>query len=89
MRLKKGSAETSHGYGKMTSVKIVKSDPPESTEILAEAITKISDGFTSLLASGLNKHAIVVLIQDATKLSRRDIEKVLDALPRLKGWYCK
>lgn len=74
----------------MATVKIVKDAAnPESTEILAAAITKISEGFTSLLASGLNKRAIVVLLQAETKLPQRDITAVLDALPRLKGWYCR
>lgn len=73
----------------MTNVKVTKSDPPETTEILAEAITRISQGMTALSASGLNKRAIVVLLQAETKLSQRDITTVLDALPRLAGWYCR
>lgn len=72
------------------NVRVQKSkDKPETKIILAEAITKISEGFTSLLASGLNKKAIVTLLAYETKLSRRDILRVLDALPRLKGWYCR
>ena len=70
------------------TVKIIKSDPPQTKEILAEAIVKISDGFVSLQRSGLNKQAIIILLQAETKLSQRDIRIVLDALPRLKGWYC-
>lgn len=71
------------------NVKVVKSDPPETKEILAEAITRISEGFTALEKSGLNKRAIMILIQAETKLPQRDIRLVLDALPRLKGWYCR
>lgn len=71
------------------AVKIKKSDPPETTEILAEAIVRIGDGFSALQKSGLNRRAIAVLIQAETKLSMRDINAVLDALPRLKGWYCR
>jgi hypothetical protein len=73
----------------VTNISIVKSDPPETKQILAEAITRIGDGFTSLLASGVNKKAITILIQAETKLPQRDIIAVLDALPRLKGWYCR
>ena len=73
----------------MTTVKIIKSDPPESKEILAEAIVRISDGFSMLQKSGLNARAIAVLVQAETKLSMRDIRLVLDSLPRLKGWYCR
>lgn len=69
--------------------KIVKSDPPETTEILAEAVTRISAAFEELQKSGLNRRAIVVLIQAETKLGKGTIETVLDALPRLRGWYCR
>lgn len=70
-------------------VKVTKSDPPETTEILAEAITRISDGFERLKESGLNERAIVVLIQAETRLAQRDIRTVLKALRQLKGWYCR
>lgn len=71
-------------------VRVQKSaENPEPTIILAEAVTKISDGMTSLLTSGLNKKAIVILLQAETGLGKGTISTVLDALPRLKGWYCK
>ena len=74
----------------MKTVTVKKSEEkPESTEILAEAIVNIGAAFVSLQKSGLNRKAIVLLLQDATKLPRRDIESVLDALPRLRGWYCR
>lgn len=73
----------------MSTVRVVKSDPPETTEILAEAITNIGDAVVRMNKSGLNRRAIVILLQAETKLSRKDIETVLDALPRLRGWYCK
>lgn len=76
--------------GEKMNIKIKKNEvEPESTEILAEAIVRIGEGFKKLESSGLNQRAIVVLIQDATKLSKGDIETVLDALPRLAGWYCR
>lgn len=71
------------------TVRVKKSEPPESTEILAEAIVRIGDAVTILNKNGLNRRAIVVLIQDATKIGRSQINEVLDALPRLRGWYCK
>lgn len=71
------------------SVKIAKSTPPESKEILAEAITRISESFAKLSASGLNQNAIIVLLHDHTKISKRDIKLVLDSLTRLRGWYCR
>ena len=71
------------------TVKVTKSDPPESTEILAEAIVRISEAMTKLTASGLNRNAIVTLIQRETKISRRGINTVIDAQKRLAGWYCR
>jgi len=71
------------------TVRVKKSDPPESTELLADSIVRISEALTKLHASGVNRKAIVILIQAATKLSRRDIEAVLDAQKRLAGWYCR
>ena len=71
------------------NVRVKKSDPPESTEILADSIVRISNSLDELSRSGMNHKAIVILIQAATKLSRRDIEAVLDAQKRLAGWYCK
>lgn len=72
------------------NVKVKKSEKnPETKEILAEAIVRISEGFEKLSKSGLNKRAIVILIQAETRLPQRDINAVLDALPRLQGWYCR
>lgn len=71
------------------TIRVKKSDPPESTEILADSIVRISTALDQLSKSGLNHKAIVILIQAATKLAKRDIEAVLDAQKRLAGWYCK
>jgi len=70
-------------------IKVKKSDQPESTEILAKAIVNIGKASNALLKSGLNKKAIIILIQAETKLSRHNIELVLDSLPQLERWYCK
>lgn len=71
-------------------VKVKKSeDQPETKEILAEAIIRIGEAFAKLQESGLNRKAIVILIQAETKISRKDINTVLDALNQLRGWYCR
>ena len=70
-------------------VKIKKSDPPESKEILAEAIVNIGKASAKLLSSGINKKAIIILLQAHTKMSQKDIRTVLDALPQLERWYCR
>jgi hypothetical protein len=64
-------------------------EKPVPKEILAEAIVNIGKAAAQLQGSGLNRRAIVVLLQDYTKLSKTDITTVLDALPRLAGWYCR
>ncbi len=70
-------------------VKIRKSDPPESKEILAEAIVNIGEAMKKLQESGLNKKAIVILLHAKTRISQKDITTVLDGLKQLKGWYCR
>ncbi len=72
------------------AVKIKKNpEKPETTEILAEAIVRISEAFDKLLQSGLNEKAIIVLLQDRTKLPQRDIASVLEHLRTLAGYYCR
>ncbi len=75
----------------LPSVKVKKSDPPESTEILASAIIKISEGMDKLINNpgGLKEETLIILLQDATKVGKGNIRNILRALPRLRGWYCK
>ena len=73
----------------MSFVKELKLKTSSPKESLAEAIANVSNGFSTLLDSGLNKKAIVVLLQAETRLSQKTIVEVLDALPKLKGRYCK
>lgn len=58
------------------------------SDTLANAIRNISDGYETLKKSGLNKRAVVVLLNDSTGIGKRDIERILDALPQLKKDYC-
>ena len=73
----------------MPNVKVVKSDPPESTEVLAEAIVRMGKAMKALQESGLNEDAIVVLVQAKTGISKKVIKEVFGALRRLEGWYCR
>ena len=73
-----------------TNVSVKQPEPPIKKEILAEAIVRIGNAANTLQNdSGLNKRALVVLLQDYTKLPKGDITTILDALPRLRGWYCR
>lgn len=62
---------------------------PETKEVLAEAIVRISEAMTELQASGLNREAVVVLLAAKTKVSKRDINAVLNGLKSLRSWYCR
>ena len=73
----------------MAKIKVTKSDPPESKEVLADAIVKIGEAANQLRKSGLNEKAIVVLLSHKTKISMSDIRAVLNGLRQLRAWYCK
>ena len=74
----------------MAKIKVIKNEEnPEPTEVLAEAVIRISENLQKLEKSGLNKRAIVVLVHDYTKVAKRDIELILESLAVLKGWYCR
>ena len=75
------------------NVKIKKTEgAEESAELLAASILQVSDGFEKVLAAGLTKSALVVLLRNGigwNKITNEQIGLVLDALPRLKSWYVK
>ena len=78
------------GENKMSKqVKVKKSEPPESKEVLAEAIVNIGSVVKKLNANGMNKKAMVVLIHDFTRVPKGQIITILDSLPQLERWYCK
>ncbi len=73
------------------NAKVIKSDPPESTELMAASIVRISNAMQKLLSEpgGLTSEAIVLLLNDYTKVGKPDIRAILKALPQLKGYYCR
>jgi hypothetical protein len=73
------------------NAKVIKSEPPESTELMAASIVKISAAMGKLLTEpgGLTTEAIVLLLHDYTKVGKPDIRAVLKALPQLRGYYCR
>ena len=62
---------------------------PVTKEVLATAITQISDAVRRLDKSGLNQKAIIALINDDTKLGKGLIETVLLSLRDLAKTYTK
>lgn len=71
------------------TVRVKKSDPPETTEVLAEAIVRVGEALAKLKESGLNEKAIIVLVHDHTRIAKRDIKTVLNSLATLRGYYCR
>ena len=77
----------------MKTIKIKKNEEnPESAELLAQSVIQVAEGFEKMLKTPLTNRAIEVLLHDgigAGKITRTQIRLVLEALPRLKGWYVK
>jgi hypothetical protein len=61
--------------------------PQQNGATLLESMILIKKAMESLLNSGLNKKAIIVLVRDRTHLPKTDIEKVMDTLCGLEKWY--
>ncbi|MHC2462108.1 hypothetical protein [Bradyrhizobium embrapense] len=70
----------------MTNAKPAAEAAPEN---LADVIAKIGEGFARLQKSGLNRKAVVVLLNDWTGVGKRDIERVLTGLADLSKVYCR
>jgi 3-deoxy-D-manno-octulosonate 8-phosphate phosphatase KdsC-like HAD superfamily phosphatase len=58
----------------------VKDDKRSPAEIIALELKKISRGMQQILQGGLKKEAVIILLAAKTKLSKRDIECVLDGM---------
>lgn len=64
-------------------------EQPEPLELIAAAVIKLADGIDKMKRSGLSNRAIQILLHDVTKVPLRDIEKVLEAGPKLRGWMLR
>lgn len=62
---------------------------PEPLNVIAESIIEVSEAFKRVQSSNLTERAIVLLLQDMTGLSQRDIKSVLEAAPKLSHYYTK
>ena len=58
-------------------------------KVLAQAILDISAAMKKLLDGPLNRRALVLLIQDASGCSKRDISMVIDSIHALDQLYVK
>lgn len=64
-------------------------EQPVPTEIIAESIVKISKAAERMIASGLNRRALVTLIHELvpTGIGKREVAAVLDVLPQLEKMF--
>jgi len=62
---------------------------PEPLQIIAKSIIDLSDAYKRIEDGPLKRNTIVVLLKDATGLPARDINKILDAVLKLKQYYLK
>lgn len=67
---------------------MTKETPTDPAQPFVDAVIKASDTMEALLKGGLNKKAIIILLCHQTKLSQRDVKKVLEELPKLKKNFC-
>ena len=68
------------------SKEITEQDINEEFADLAEALLKMSQVGDAITNSRLKNRTIYLLIRDMTGVNFGDIGRVLDALPRLKGY---
>ena len=61
--------------------------PATPVDDLPEAIRKVSRGMDRLLAQGLNRRAVIVLLCHHSKLGHGNVVKVLDSLADLERAY--
>jgi hypothetical protein len=75
------------------SIRIKKNEEnPEGADLLAKSVIQVADGFQKVLGTPLTERGIVALLHDGighSKITRKQIQLVIEALPRLKGWYIK
>jgi hypothetical protein len=77
--------------GKQTITIKTSEENPESVELIADSIIKISDAFEKMKSSKLTERAVHLLIKDAIggSVGIPAIKQVLDASANLKKYYIK
>lgn len=63
--------------------------PFEDMVALERAIADLAEGMRKLSATRLKRDTIILLLHDATKIGKRQIEYVLNALGQLESNYLK
>jgi hypothetical protein len=65
----------------------VDNDTAEPLSVIVSSLHKVADGFDQINESGLSRRAIVLLLHDATRVGKKDIDAILDAAPLLVERY--
>ena len=65
----------------------LENDTEEPLSIIVSSLHKVAAGFDQINESGLSRRAIVLLLHDATRVKKGDIEQILDAAPLLVERY--
>ena len=73
--------ELKHPHVKMEN------DTEEPLSVIVSSLHKVAEGFDQINESGLSRRAIVLLLHDATRVGKKDIESILDAAPLLVERY--
>jgi hypothetical protein len=76
----------SEGKAKALAVKQVPGEEVPA-EIIASAIVKIGKAAEEMANSGLRRRTVVILLAESSRIAKRDVEKVLDALDSLRRTY--
>jgi hypothetical protein len=65
----------------------VDNDTEEPLNVIVSSLHKVAEGFDQINESGLSRRAIVLLLHDATRVGKKDIDAILDAAPLLVERY--
>jgi hypothetical protein len=65
----------------------VDNDTEDPLHVIVSSLHRVSDGFDHINESGLSRRAVVLLLHDATRVGKKDIELILDAAPLLVERY--
>jgi hypothetical protein len=76
-------------HARIKAVVVQDEEAPVDKEVLATAIIQICNAVRKLEKSGLNRKAVIALINDDTKLGKGIIETVLLSLGNLAKTYTK
>lgn len=65
----------------------LENDVESPMKLVVSSIHKVAKGFEELNNCGLSRRALVLLLHDATKVGKKDINEVLEAAPLLAERY--